>query len=238
MRCDVGSTTGGQARQAQARRHRAPYARARAAYGAVRKRDLASPGQARIDEAGHCLAWSIYKPENARRLAEIAVEVTGIGELESKVIKNQRKTFGTLRDLLRAKSTGIIEEIPEKGSRALRQAGRRGGGHHALDQSFGNARQQGHDGPEGRQRHHYRTAAEPPGQASKPTVDGMRAALEKIGLPADLVQILPSPVTREATTQLMEAVDLGGRSPAARSTCARPTSPASPRSASGSVMRP
>jgi sulfoacetaldehyde dehydrogenase len=44
--------------------------------------------------------------------------------------------------------------------------------------------------------------------ASKPTVDGMRAALEKIGLPADLVQILPSPVTREATTQLMELVDL------------------------------
>src|SRR4029079_5074691 len=44
--------------------------------------------------------------------------------------------------------------------------------------------------------------------ATKPTVDGMRAALEKIGLPADLVQILPAPVTREATTQLMEAVDL------------------------------
>ena len=32
--------------------------------------------------------------------------------------------------------------------------------------------------------------------------------LTKIGLPADLVQILPSPVTRESTTQLMEAADL------------------------------
>src|SRR6185503_16691743 len=72
-------------------------------------------GQARIDEAVTALAWSIYKPENARRLAELAVEVTGIGEVESKVTKNQRKTFGTLRDLLRVKSTGIIEEIPEKG---------------------------------------------------------------------------------------------------------------------------
>ena len=40
------------------------------------------------------------------RLAEIAVEVTGIGDIESKVMKNQRKTFGTLRDLLRVKSTG------------------------------------------------------------------------------------------------------------------------------------
>ena len=58
-------------------------------------------GQSRIDEAVTALAWSIYRPENARRLAEIAVEVTGIGDVESKVIKNQRKTFGTLRDLLR-----------------------------------------------------------------------------------------------------------------------------------------
>ena len=70
----------------------------------------------RIDEAVTALAWSIYKPQNARRLAEIAVDVTGIGELESKVIKNQRKTFGTLRDLLRVKSTGIIEEIPKRAS--------------------------------------------------------------------------------------------------------------------------
>ena len=41
--------------------------------------------------------------------------MTGIGEVESKVVKNQRKTFGTLRDLLRVKSTGIIEHIPDKG---------------------------------------------------------------------------------------------------------------------------
>ena len=34
-------------------------------------------------------------------------------------------------------------------------------------------------------------------EATKPAVDGMRRELEKIGLPADLVQLLPSPVTRE-----------------------------------------
>ena len=77
--------------------------------------EIAEHGQPRIDEAVTALAWSIYKPETARKLAEIAVEVTGIGEVESKVIKNQRKTFGTLRDLLRVRSTGIIEELPEKG---------------------------------------------------------------------------------------------------------------------------
>ena len=45
-------------------------------------------------------------------------------------------------------------------------------------------------------------------EATKPTVDGMRRELEKIGLPADLVQILPSPVTRTMTTELMERADL------------------------------
>jgi sulfoacetaldehyde dehydrogenase len=36
----------------------------------------------------------------------------------------------------------------------------------------------------------------------------MRAELEKIGLPADLVQVLPAPVSKELTQALMEAADL------------------------------
>ena len=85
-------------------------ARARAAMEAFE-----NTSQERIDDAVTALAWSIYKPENARALAELAVETTGLGNVESKVIKNTRKTFGTLRDLLRVKSTGIIEELPERG---------------------------------------------------------------------------------------------------------------------------
>ena len=164
-------------------------------------------GQARIDEAVTALAWSIYKPENARRLAEIAVEVTGIGEVESKVIKNQRKTFGTLRDLLRAKSTGIIEEIPEKGlvlyAKPVGVVG-------AITPSTNPSATPVNKAMMALKGGNAIIIAPPPSAwaATKPTVDGMRAALEKIGLPADLVQILPSPVTREATTQLMEAVDL------------------------------
>src|SRR5690606_31201898 len=42
--------------------------RARAAMEAYENRD-----QARIDEAVTAVAWSIYKPENARMLAELAV---------------------------------------------------------------------------------------------------------------------------------------------------------------------
>jgi sulfoacetaldehyde dehydrogenase len=40
------------------------------------------------------------------------------------------------------------------------------------------------------------------------TVEYMREALARIGLPRDLVQILPEPVTKDTTQAIMEAVDL------------------------------
>ncbi|MEM7190360.1 MAG: hypothetical protein AAF439_12175 [Pseudomonadota bacterium] len=65
-------------------------ARARAAMEAYENLD-----QARVDEAVTALAWAIYKPENAKMLAELAVEDTGLGNVDSKITKNTRKTFGT-----------------------------------------------------------------------------------------------------------------------------------------------
>ena len=79
--------------------------RARAAQQAFRKAT-----QEQVDDAVTGLAWALYKPERARALAEIAVADTGLGNLTDKVTKNQRKTFGTLRDLLRVKTVGVIEE--------------------------------------------------------------------------------------------------------------------------------
>ena len=84
--------------------------RARAAMKAFENAD-----QTRVDEAVRALAWALYKPENARALAEQAVADTGLGNVPDKIVKNQRKTFGCLRDLLRARSVGIIEEDPARG---------------------------------------------------------------------------------------------------------------------------
>ena len=164
-------------------------AKARAAM-AIYAREIEAKGQARIDEAVTALAWSIYKPENARRLAEIAVEVTGIGEVESKVIKNTRKTFGTLRDLLRAKSTGIIEEIPEKGIvKWAKPVGVVG----AVTPSTNPSATPVNKAMMALKGGNAIVIAPPPTAwgATKPTIDGMRAELKKIGLPEDHVQILP-----------------------------------------------
>ena len=76
---------------------------------------LANADQARVDEAVTALAWAVYEPTRAKELAELAVEDTGMGNVDSKIIKNTRKTFGTLRDLLRAKTVGVIERNDARG---------------------------------------------------------------------------------------------------------------------------
>lgn len=170
-------------------------------------RDYENRDQARVDEAVTALAWSIYKPEHARSLAERAVQDTGLGDVDSKVIKNTRKTFGTLRDLMRVRSVGLIEEQPERG---LALYGKPVGVVGAVCPSTNPAATPVNKAmmalkggnaviiapsPAG-----YSTTAE--------TVRLMRAELAKAGHPEDLVQILPAPVTKEMTQSLVEQVDL------------------------------
>lgn len=177
------------------------------AKGRAAMQALAPLTQEKLDDAVTALAWSIYEPGRARSLAELAVQVTGIGDVESKVIKNQRKTFGTLRDLLRVKSTGIIEEIPEKG---LVKYAKPIGVVGAITPSTNPSATPVNKAMMAVKGGNAIIMAPSPAayRATLATVDEMRAALEKVGAPANLVQILPAPVTREATYELMRQVDL------------------------------
>ncbi|HAA91866.1 MAG: sulfoacetaldehyde dehydrogenase [Rhodospirillaceae bacterium] len=168
---------------------------------------FAGADQARVDEAVTALCWSIYKPENARETAELAVEGTGLGNVEDKIIKNQRKNFGTLRDLLRVKTVGVIEEIPEKG---LVKYAKPVGVVGAVVPSTNpcatpvNKAMMAIKG-----RNAVIIAPSPAGfTATGRVVELMRIELEKIGLPADLVQILPAPISKSLTNTLMEECDL------------------------------
>ncbi len=163
--------------------------------------------QARIDEAVTALAWSIYKPENAEALAVLAVEDTGLGNVPSKIIKNTRKTFGTLRDLSRVKTTGIIEELPEKG---MVKYAKPVGIVAAVCPSTNPAATPVNKAMMAVKGGNAVVIAPSPagyGTTFK-TVELMRAELRKGGHPEDLVQILPSPVSKELTQTLMEAADL------------------------------
>ena len=177
-------------------------ARARTAMQAYENTD-----QARIDEAVTALAWSIYEPARARDLAELAVEDTGMGNVASKITKNTRKTFGTLRDLMRVKTTGVIEEIPQKG---LVKYAKPVGVVAAVCPSTNPAAT-----PVNKAMMALKggnaviIAPSPAGYATTTkTVDYMRAELKRCGHPEDLVQILPPPVSKELTQAIMEASDL------------------------------
>jgi sulfoacetaldehyde dehydrogenase len=176
--------------------------RAREAQGA-----FADASQERADEAVRALAWSLYKPEHAGALADLAVADTGLGNVADKVVKKQRKTFGTLRDLLRARSVGIIEEDEAKGLvRYAKPMGVIG----AITPSTNPGATPVNKAMMALKGRNAMVIAPSPlaYRTTATVVDYMRAELTKIGLPADLVQILPAPVTKDSTQALMEAVDL------------------------------
>ena len=170
-------------------------------------RQFKGADQTRVDEAVTAVAWSLYKPENAQRLAEQAVADTGIGNVADKIIKNQRKTFGTLRDLMRVRTVGIIEPDPGNG---MVRYGKPVGVVAAITPSTNPAAT-----PVNKTMMALKganaivIAPSPAGWSStSATVDLMREALVKVGAPADLVQILPQPVSRNMTRLLMEQADL------------------------------
>ena len=169
--------------------------------------EFAGSDQARVDEAVTALAWSLYKPAHAEALAKMAVDDTGLGNAADKVVKNQRKTFGTLRDLMRVKSVGIIEERPELG---LVKYAKPVGVVGAVTPSTNPAATPMNKAMMAlKGRNAIVIAPSPAGLATTTrTVEFMRAELEKIGAPADLVQVLPPPVDKASTRALMAACDL------------------------------
>jgi sulfoacetaldehyde dehydrogenase len=175
--------------------------RARAAQGS-----FAAATQEQADAAVRALAWSVYNPAHARELAELAVADTGLGNVADKIVKKQRKTFGTLRDLLRGKSVGVIEEDRAKG--IVKYAKPMGVIAAVTPSTNPGATPVNKAMMAIKGRNAIVIAPSPLGYATTArTVEFMRAELQAAGLPADLVQIVPQPVTKETTDELMRAAD-------------------------------
>ena len=175
--------------------------------GRAAMRAFADADQARVDEAVTALAWSIYKPEHARELAELAVHDTGMGNVADKITKNRRKTFGTLRDLMRARTVGVIEELPDLG---LVKYAKPVGVVAAVTPSTNPSATAVNKAMMAVKGKNAVIVAPSPGGLSTctRTVELMREGLEAIGAPVDLVQVLPGPATKSLTGTLMESSDL------------------------------
>jgi sulfoacetaldehyde dehydrogenase len=163
--------------------------------------------QAQLDEVATAAAWAIMEPGRNRELAELAVRDTGLGNVPDKIVKNHRKTMGLMRDLMHAKTTGIIAEHADTG---ITEIARPVGVVAAVVPSTNpgatpanniiNALKCGNavilsPSPKG-----YTTCAK--------LVAYIHAELTRVGAPLDLVQMLPAPVTKELSTELMREADL------------------------------
>src|SRR5262245_26563873 len=83
--------------------------RGRAAMAAIDHYD-----QRTVDRLCQAVAWATANEQTFGRLTRMSVEESGMGSAEG-VPARRWKILGILRDALRTKSVGIIEELPEKG---------------------------------------------------------------------------------------------------------------------------
>jgi sulfoacetaldehyde dehydrogenase len=84
-------------------------ARARAAMAAVDHYD-----QPIVDRLCRAIAWATANERTFGRLTRMSVDESGMGSADG-VPARRWKILGILRDALRTKSVGIVEEVPEKG---------------------------------------------------------------------------------------------------------------------------
>ncbi|TCK34777.1 sulfoacetaldehyde dehydrogenase [Paraburkholderia sp. BL8N3] len=177
-------------------------ARARAA-----QRAFEFAGQDALDTAADAAAWAIMEPERNRLLAERAVADTGLGNADDKFRKNHRKTLGLLRDLRGQKTCGVIARDAATG---IVEIARAVGVVAAITPSTNpaatpankiiNALKCGNA---------VIVAPSPKGHTSCALLVGfIHEQLAKAGLAPDLVQVLPPPISKAATAELLRQCDL------------------------------
>ena len=163
--------------------------------------------QALFDKACQAVAWVLMQPERNRALAEMAVEETGLGNADDKVRKNHNKTLGLMRDIKDVTAFGHVEDDDENG---LSIYYRPKGVIAAVVPSTNplatpvnntiNALKTGNA-----------IILAPSPKGVKPLLalfEHIHPALAKLGLPEDLVQMVPAPPSKPKTERLMQLADL------------------------------
>jgi len=90
------------------------YAQELLARARLAQKQIDALDQAAVDRAIQAVAWATANEKTFTRLARMGVDESGLGDWEGR--PNKRfKIKGILRDALRQKSIGVVEEIPEKG---------------------------------------------------------------------------------------------------------------------------
>lgn len=162
--------------------------------------------QDQIDDVCRSVAWEVYNDKNISKLARMAVDETGMGNYEDKVKKHKVKVLGVIKDVLEGKSVGLIERDEEKRiSKYAKPVGVVGA---LTPVTNPTATPASNTISIIKGRNAVIFAPHPKAKVcSKLTVDFMRNGLEKVGAPADLIQVIEEP-SIERTNELMSKADI------------------------------
>jgi sulfoacetaldehyde dehydrogenase len=173
----------------------------------VAQRAFAEADQETVDLAVTAAGWALMEPQRNRALSEQAVRDTGLGAVEDKIDKNHRKTLGLLRDLQGAVSVGILREDSEAGiteiARPVGVVAALTPSTHPVATPINNII----NALKGRNAIILAPSPKGAGVCAR-LLDHVHDELAKIGLPADLAQMLPPPASKALTWELMRQVDL------------------------------
>jgi len=163
--------------------------------------------QRQADRLCAAAAWAIMEPARNKALAELAVRDTGLGNVADKIQKNHRKTLGLLRDLHGAKSVGVIAEDRTRG---ITEIARAAGVVGAITPSTNPGATPANmiiNAMKGRNA--IILAPSPKGYSTAALLlRYVHDEFDRLGAPHDLVQLLPSPVSKALTHELLAQVDL------------------------------
>lgn len=162
--------------------------------------------QEQVDEVVTAAAWALVNPENNRPLSILAVEETGLGNVEDKVTKNHRKTLGLLRDLAGVKTVGVISDNPDLGiTEIARPVGVVGA---IVPSTNPLATPMNNTLNALKCRNAIILAPSPKGQPScQRLIELIHKELARVGAPIDLVQMLPAPVSKALSLEMLKQVD-------------------------------
>ncbi len=177
----------------------------------IAQRGFEDWSQEQVDMAVAAAGWAIIEPGRNRELAELAVQATGIGNVPDKIRKNHRKTLGLLRDLQGARSVGVISEDPATG---IVEIARPVGVVCAVTPSTNPGATPANkilNALKGRNA--VIVAPSPKGWSTCARLVGfIHQQLQRTGMSAEmaqgLVQVLPAPVSKRSTLELMRQCDL------------------------------
>lgn len=163
--------------------------------------------QSRYDNAASAAAWAIMEPTRNKELAELAVKTTGLGNVPDKITKNHRKTLGLMRDIMPAKTFGVISDDAVSG---ITEIARPIGVIGAVVPSTNPAATPANNIINALKCGNAIVLSPSPKGVTccERLLEHIHAEFDKIGENKDLVQMVPAPGSKEKTQRLLEISDL------------------------------